>query len=105
MMKKTEPKMKIRLKNLNKVLIHSDNEDKKPSDREFTELGKIVMGEIAAATGCRPVVLLKLTNGSYIDKQPGFNAYKYTKDDCVVDEEDVDGIEFDNQIQILDYCS
>ena len=70
-----------RLKNLNKVLIHSDNEDKKPSDREFTELGKIVMGEIAAATGCRPVVLLKLTNGSYIDKQPGFNPYNTTKND------------------------
>jgi hypothetical protein len=46
------------------------------------------MGEIAAATGCRPVVLLKLNNGSYIDKQPGFNPYNCSKDDRVVDEED-----------------
>jgi hypothetical protein len=76
-----------RLKDLNKVLIHSDNEEKRPSDREITEIGKIVMGEIVAATGCRPVVLLKLTNGSYIDKQPGFNPYDCTKDDRIVDEE------------------
>ena len=77
-----------RLNNLNKILMHSENEGKKPSDRELTEQGKIVMGEIAAATGCRPVVLLKLTNAAYIDKQPGFNPYKTTPDDCIVDEQD-----------------
>ena len=76
-----------RLRNINKILIHSENEEKKPSDKEMTAYGKIVMGEIAAATGCRPVVLLKLTNGAYIDKQPGFNPYRTTKDDCIVDEE------------------
>ena len=79
---------KERLKNLNKILVHSDNEESRPSDREMTELGKIVMGEIGAATGCRPVVLLKLPTGAYTDKQPGFNPYNTTKDDCVVDEED-----------------
>ena len=84
---KTYINSSTRLKDLNKVLIHSDNEEKRPSDKEMTEMGKIVMGEIAAATGCRPVVLLKLKNGSYIDKAPGFNPYKCTEDDCVVDEE------------------
>ena len=79
---------KERLKNLNKILVHSDNEESRPSDREMTELGKIVMGEIGAATGCRPVVLLKLPTGAFIDKQPGFNPYNTTKDDCMVDEED-----------------
>ena len=77
-----------RLSNINKILIHSDNEEKRPSDGEMTELGKIAMGEIVAATGCRPVVLLKLTNGAYVDKQPGFNPYEISKDDCIVDEED-----------------
>ena len=33
---------KERLKNLNKILVHSDNEESRPSDREMTELGKIV---------------------------------------------------------------
>ena len=79
---------KMRLKNLNKVLIHSDDEKKKPSDNEWIGLGKIVMGEIGAASGCRPVVLLKLTTGAYVDKQPGFNPYNISKDDCIVDEED-----------------
>ena len=77
-----------RLKNLNKILIHSENEEKRPSDRQMTELGKIAMGEIVAATGCRPVVLLKLTTGAYVDKQPGFNPYNTSKDDCIVDEQD-----------------
>ena len=60
-----------RLSNQNKVLIHSDNEGHKSSDKEFTELGKICMGGLAAATGCRPVIFLKLTTGAYVDKQPG----------------------------------
>ena len=79
---------KERLNNLNKILVHSDNEESRPSDREMTELGKIVMGEIGAATGCRPVVLLKLPTGAFVDKQPGFNPYNTTSDDCVIDEED-----------------
>ena len=33
----------IRLKNLNKILIHSDDEGKKPSDKDIVELGNIVM--------------------------------------------------------------
>ena len=81
---------KERLNNLNKVLKHSDDEEMKPSGREMTKLGQICMGEIAAATGCRPVVLLRLSNGAYVDKEPGFNPYKTTKDDCMVDEENGD---------------
>ena len=53
----------------------------------MTEHGKIAMGEIVAATGCRPVVLMKLTTGAYVDKQPGFNPYNISQDDCMVDEE------------------
>ena len=85
---KTYINSRERLNNINKVLINSDNEEKRSSDREFAEDGKIVMGEICAASGCRPVVLLKLNNGSYVDKQPGFNPYNCSKDDRVVDEED-----------------
>ena len=77
-----------RIKNLNKILIHSENEEKRPTDREMPELGKIAMGELVAATGCRPVVLLKLTVEAWVDKKPGFNPYKVSNDDCVVDEED-----------------
>ena len=80
-------KSDVRLKNMNKILIHSDNEEKKSTDKEITELGKIAMGEIVAATGCRPVVLLKLTVGAWVDKQPGFNPYNTTEDDRTVDEE------------------
>ena len=53
----------------------------------MTEFGKLVMGEIVAATGCRPVVVRRLTVGSYVDKVPGFSPYQVTADDCVVDEE------------------
>ena len=81
-------KSEERQKCLNKVLIQSEDEDKIPSEREMTELAKIIMGEIAAATGCRPVVLLKLTLGAYVDKQPGFNPYEVSNEDCIVDEED-----------------
>ena len=85
---KTYINSSARLKNLNKILIHSENEEKRPTDREMPELGKVAMGELVAATGCRPVVLLKLTIAAWVDKQPGFNPYKVSKDDRVVDEED-----------------
>ena len=78
---------KKRLKNINKVLNCSNNDSKRPTDREFTEIGKIVMGEIVAATGCRPVVLLKMPNAAYIDKKGGFNPYEISDEDCVLDEE------------------
>ena len=48
-------KSKERQKCLNKVLIQSEDEDKIPSDREMTELAKIIMGELVAANGCRPL--------------------------------------------------
>ena len=57
-----------RLTNLNRILIHSEYEDKIPSEKEITELLKIVMGEMLVATGCRPVAVLKLTVGAYADK-------------------------------------
>ena len=77
-----------RLKIMNKVLYYSNKDDEKPTDREITEIGKITMGEIVAATGCRPVVLLKMPNSAYIDKQPGFNPYETSDGDCILDEDD-----------------
>ena len=80
-------KSQERMSYINKILKFSRETAPKPSDGEITELAKIVMGEIVASTGCRPVVVRHLTVGAYVDKKPGFNPYKVTKDDCVVDEE------------------
>ena len=57
----------------------SNDDSKRPTDKEITEIGKITMGEIVAATGCRPVVLLKMPNAAYIDKKPGFNPYEISE--------------------------
>ena len=47
----------------------------------MTEIGQMAMGEIIASTGCRPVVVSRLTVGVYVNKQPGFN-----QGDSIVDE-------------------
>ena len=60
---------------------------REPSNGEMTELGQIVMGEIITSTGCRPVVPRHLTVGSYVDKKPGFNPFRVSKDDCILEEE------------------
>ena len=73
-----------RLKYLDKVM---DMSTKKLTDGEWTELTKIVMGEIVFSTGCRSVVLRHLTNGAYADKVPGFNPFNITSGDCVIEEE------------------
>ena len=76
-----------RLSQIRKILTHSNEDGPKPSDKEWTELGQILMGEIVTSTGCRPVVVYRLTVGSYVGKTPGFNPRKVTKDDCVLEEE------------------
>ena len=53
----------------------------------MTELGNIAMGEIIFSTGCRPVVVYRLTVGAFVGKKPGFDPHKVTKEDCVIDEE------------------
>ena len=58
----------------------------KPSDKEWTELGQILMGEIIMSTGCCPLVVYRLTKGSYVGKTPGFKPNKVTKEDCVIDQ-------------------
>ena len=69
------------------ILKFSEEGAPKPSEKEMTEIGRIAMGEIIFLTGCRPVVAYRLTNFAYINKKPGFNPKKVTKDDCVLDEE------------------
>ena len=76
-----------RLSNLTKVLNYSSNESPKPSNGQMSELGRIIMGEIVATCGCRPIVVCHLTNGGYADKTPGFNPHKIKPGDSVVDEE------------------
>ena len=76
-----------RLTKFTKVLGFAADDSPVPSDGEMTELGQIVMGEVVFATGVRPIVVTRLTIGSYGDKTPGFNPHKVSKDDCVVEEE------------------
>ena len=76
-----------RLSNFIRVLGFASEDSPLPSNGEMTELGQIVMGEVVCATGVRPIVVTRLTNGSYGDKVPGFNPRKVTNDDCVVEEE------------------
>ena len=52
-----------RFSSLSKIINFSSETAQKPSDGEMTELGKIIMGEIIATTGCRPIVVRHLTNG------------------------------------------
>ena len=78
-----------RLSEIRKIL-HFASEEEKPSEREMTELGKIAMGEIITSTGCRPVVVYRLTVGAYVGKKPGFNPKEVTPEDCIIDEEQDD---------------
>ena len=75
-----------RLSNFLKILDFSSDENLMPTNGEMTEFGEILMGEIVACTGCRPVVVRRLTVGSYADKTPGFNPRRISKDDCVIEE-------------------
>ena len=76
-----------RINNITKVLNFATDDSPLPKPAEMTELGKITMGEVVCTTGCRPVVVRRLTNGSYGDKKPGFNPRKTSADDCVLEEE------------------
>ena len=79
-----------RLSKFTRVLSFAADDSPLPSDGEMTELGQIVMGEVVCATGVRPIVVTRLTNGSYGDKVAGFNPRKVSEDDCVVEEEQGD---------------
>jgi hypothetical protein len=71
--------------NIRKILNFSSDGVRKPTDKEFTELGKIAMGEVITSTGCRPVVAYRLPVSAYVGKKPGFRQIK--KEDCTVDED------------------
>ena len=75
-----------RIQNISKVLKTAANEDMEISAKEFTEITNIVMGEVIASTGCRPVVLRKLPMGSYADKGMGFDPREVSPGDCKVTE-------------------
>ena len=79
-----------RLSNFTKVLSFAADDSPMPSNGEMTELGRIVMGEVVLATGVRPIVVTRLTIGSYGDKMAGFNPREISNDDCVVEEEQDD---------------
>ena len=76
-----------RLEHITKVVNFAEDDSPLPTSPEFGELGNITMGEVEFTTGCRPVVVRRLTNGSYGDKRPGFNPRKTSADDCVLEEE------------------
>ena len=57
-----------------------------PSISEMLEISKFIMGEWTSVTGARPVVVYGMPLEAYVDKVPGFDPYKTTKYDCVVDE-------------------
>ena len=76
-----------RMDQIKKILRFAEEGAKRPTNKEMTELGKIVMGEIITSTGCRPVVAYRLTVGGWVGKKPGFNPREVTPEDCIVDEE------------------
>ena len=57
-----------------------------PSNSEITEMGKFVMGEIVASSGCRPIVVYHMPLGPYIDRKEGFNHLEFTNDECTEEE-------------------
>ena len=80
-------KSPIRMSQIKKILKFATEGANNPSAKEMTELGKIAMGEIITSTGCRPVVVYRLTVGAWVGKKPGFNPREVEPGDCIVDEE------------------
>ena len=78
---------KDRLSALEKFLSFSRPDSPRPTDGEFTECAQFILGELVAATGCRAVVLLHLTVGSYYSKTPGFSPFEVSPEDSILDEE------------------
>ena len=76
-----------RLDNINKVLGFAQELAPIPTPGEMTEIGNIIMGEVVCATGCRPVVVRRLTEAAYGDKTPGFNPRRVSDGDRVLEEE------------------
>ena len=54
-----------------------------PSETEMTKLGEALQEEIIMSNGCRPVVLRRLTMGTWYESTPGFNPDETTEGDSV----------------------
>ena len=81
-------KSKERMNKIEKVLYFATEAKKNPSNKEFTELGNILMGEIEITSGVRPVVIYRLPVGAYVGKKMGFDPRQVTPDDCMIDEQE-----------------
>ena len=77
-----------RLNRWKKIAFFAEDGAPVPSDKEFNELGNIVMGEIVASTGCRPVVVYRLLVGPYTNKESGFNPHNVAEGDCIIEDEE-----------------
>ena len=71
------------MNNITKILGFASEGALLPTPGEMTEIGNIMMG----STGCRPVVVRRLTDAAYGDKTPGFNPRRVSDGDCVLEEE------------------
>ena len=79
-----------RLKQIEKIAYFAKKETRKPTDSEFVECTKIVMGEVVLVNGCRPVVVYRLPVGAYSNKKPGFNPDLVSKNGSVLEEVESD---------------
>ena len=78
-------KSEERISKVSKLLSYSNEEDNIPSGGTMTELGISVMEEFVACVGCRPKVVLHLTMGAWVDRQPGFNPHETSEGDSIID--------------------
>ena len=78
-----------RIDDIGKILEYVADESKVPDEDYMNLITKIVITEIALATGKRGVVFKRLTNGRYFGGDHGFNPLKDVTDgDSVPDDED-----------------
>ena len=62
-------KSEERLQQLKKISDLAKPNSRKATKKELTECGETCMGEIVMCTGCRPIVVCRLTNKSYSKKK------------------------------------
>ena len=76
-----------RLDQIRKIAHFACKDVKKPGNKGMTEFSNVVMGEIVISSGCRPVAVYRMPVGAFTSKKPGFNPYRTTKDDRVLEEQ------------------
>ena len=76
-----------RKESISEIINYACDENLMPTDADYCRMANVVMTEIVCSSGCRPVVPLKMTIGSYADKRTGFNPFLVTPDDCKVEEQ------------------